>query len=140
MLRNSRSSLLRRPGPLLLCATLLLALAVGVGCASGTIATERLLSAAGFQMRMADSAEREAHLATMTQRELVPEMHDGSLRYVYADSKYCKCVYVGTEKAYQRYERYAMKQRQSDQRLEAAQMNQDASMNWGMWGPWGPWY
>jgi hypothetical protein len=113
---------------------------VAVGCSGQVIQTERLLAAAGFQMRLADSPERQAHLATMMQRQLVPEMQDGSLRYIYADAKYCKCIYVGTEKAYQRYERYAFKQRVSDQRLAAAQINEDASMNWGMWGPWGPWY
>ena len=111
-----------------------------MGCAASAVDTERLLAAAGFQMRLADTPERMAHLSTMTQRQLVPEMQDGSLRYVYADDKYCKCVYVGTEKAYQRYERFALKQRVANSQLEAAQMNEDASMNWGMWGPWGPWY
>jgi len=140
MLPNSRFLLGSRPARLFLSGGLLLAVMVAVGCGGQVIQTERLLAAAGFQMRLADSPERQAHLATMMQRQLVPEMHDGSLRYIYADAKYCKCVYVGTEKAYQRYERYALKQRVSDQRLAAAQMNEDASMNWGMWGPWGPWY
>ncbi len=140
MLANFRFSPGQSPVRFFSSGGLLLALAVAVGCSGQVIQTERLLAAAGFQMRLANTPEREAHLAKMTQRQLVPEMQDGSLRYVYADAKYCKCVYVGTEKAYQRYERYALKQRISDQRLAAAQMNEDASMNWGMWGPWGPWY
>ena len=112
----------------------------GFGCASEVMDTERLLAAAGFQMRLADSPEREAQVAKLSQRKLVPHSQNGSLRYVYADSKYCKCVYVGTEEAYQRYERFALKQRIANTQLQAAQMNADASMNWGMWGPWGPWY
>ncbi|MFP6564423.1 MAG: hypothetical protein VCC68_08070, partial [Myxococcota bacterium] len=102
--------------------------------------TERMLAAAGFQMRMADTPEKLARLAKLTQRELMPKMKDDSLRYVYADAEYCKCLYVGTEKAYQRYSRYALKQSQVNANLAAAQMNEDASLNWGMWGPWGPWY
>ena len=140
MFRNLSSLLRQRPGRFLSLAASLCFGAFFLGCAGGAIDTERLLAAAGFQMRMADSPERLAHLSTMTQRQLVPEMKDGSLRYVYADDKYCKCLYVGTEKAYQRYERYALKQRVANTQLEAAQMNEDASMDWGMWGPWGPWY
>ena len=29
---------------------------------------------------------------------------------------------------------------QSPQQMQAAEMNQDAAMNWDSWGPWGPWY
>ena len=72
--------------------------------------------------------------------KLIPHEENGSLRFVYADADYCKCVYVGTEAAYQRYQKYAMRQDRANAQLEAAQMNEDASMNWGMWGPWGPWY
>ena len=118
----------------------ILSAALALGCAGQTMQTERLLAAAGFQMRLANTPEREAHLKAMTQHELVPHEENGAMRFVYADAKYCKCIYVGTEAAYQRYQKYAMKQQQSDAQLEAAQMNEDAAMNWGMWGPWGPWY
>ncbi len=117
-----------------------LAVALAMGCAGQVMQTERLLAAAGFQMRLANTPEREVHLKAMTQRELIPHEHDGAMRFVYADAKYCKCIYVGTEAAYQRYQKYAMKQQQSDAQLQAAQMNEDAAMSWGMWGPWGPWY
>lgn len=132
-----RNALVRLRLPL---ATSFLVAVFGLGCAASAIDTERLLAAAGFQMRLADSAERQAQLEALTQRKLVTHNKDGKLRYVYADAKYCKCVYVGTEEAYQRYERFALKQRIANSQLQAAQMNADASMNWGMWGPWGPWY
>ena len=141
MFRNLSSLLRQRPGRFLSLAASLCFGAFFLGCAGGTIDTERLLAAAGFQMRMADSPERLAHLSTMTQRQLVPEMKDGSLRYVYADDKYCKCLYVGTEKAYQRYERFAFKQRIANQQQQAAMAAQEASLNWSSWGPWySPWY
>ena len=52
---------------------------------------------------------------------------------VYADADYCKCVYIGTEAAYDRYQKLEVKQR-------IAENEEAASMNWGVWGGWGPWY
>ena len=114
------------------------------GCAAmrkdEAMSVERTLAAAGFQMKFADTPERSDELATLPQRTLVPQQQDGELFYVYADPKYCKCIYVGTEKAYQRYQKLALQQKLVQERVEAAQMNDDASMDWGMWGGWGPWY
>lgn len=84
------------------------------GCAviqgQKAIQMERLLAAAGFQMRLADSPEKLRHLKTLTQRKLVPHQRDGRVYYVYADATSCQCLYVGTEKAYQRYQRLALQQ------------------------------
>ena len=115
---------------------------VMAGCAARAIETERLLAAAGFQMKLADTPEKVAHLETLTQRQLVPHQRDGKIYYVYADANYCKCVYVGTEEAYQQYQKLAFQKKIAAQQLQAAEMNQDAAMNWNTWGPWGPgpWY
>lgn len=136
MIRNPAQS------PRYLAYTLTLATSIwmALGCAGQTIDTERLLSAAGFQLKLANSPEQKANLTTLPQHKISVHEMNGEQRFVYADSKYCKCMYVGTEKAYQRYERFAMRQRISDQRLQSAQLNNEATMNWGMWGPWGPWY
>lgn len=113
------------------------------GCAaierSETLDTERVLSAAGFHMKFADSADQQTNVGAMTQRTLVPHERDGEVYYVYADSKFCQCVYVGDESAYERYQRLALRKRLAEDRLQAAQMNEDAAMNWGAWGAWGPW-
>jgi len=101
--------------------------------------TERLLAASGFQMRLADTPEKLAHLQTLSQRKLVPHPHDGKVYYVYADAGYCQCVYIGNENAYQRYQQIAMQKEIADEQRMAAEMNANASMNWGLWGPWGPW-
>lgn len=101
--------------------------------------TERLLAASGFQMRLADSPGKLAHLQTLAQRRLVPHPHDDKVYYVYADASYCQCIYIGNEKAYQRYQQLALqKQIAEDQRM-TAEMNADAAMDWDLWGPWGPW-
>jgi hypothetical protein len=116
---------------LLAIAVLGLALA---GCAaikkSEATNTEQLLAAAGFKMKMADTPEKLAHLTTLTQMKVVAHDRDGKPYWVYADAAYCKCLYVGDQEAYQRYENLLVKQ-------NIAEMNEDAAMNWGLWGPWG---
>lgn len=103
------------------------------------IDTERLLAAAGFRVRLADTPEKLAHLESLKQRSLVQYEHNGTVYYIYADANHCKCLYAGSEKAYQQYQKLATQQRIADEQRMAAEMNADAAMNWGMWGPWGPW-
>ena len=115
------------------------------GCAairkSNTMNTERMLSASGFQMKIADTPAKREHLQQISpQRQLSPHTINEQLRFVYADLEYCKCVYVGTEAAYQRYQKLAIEKQISNQQLQAANANQAAAMNWGGWGGWGPWY
>jgi nitrate reductase cytochrome c-type subunit len=116
---------------LLIITVLVIALA---GCAaikkSEATNTEQLLAAAGFKMKMADTPEKLAHLQTLTQMKVVPHDRDGKMYWVYADANYCKCLYVGDQEAYQRYENLLVKQ-------NIAEMNENAAMNWGLWGPWG---
>lgn len=100
---------------------------------------ERLLAAAGFRMRLADTPEKLEHLQKIKQRSLVQYEHNGTVYYIYADAKDCKCMYAGNEKAYQRYQKLAIQQKIADEERMAAEMDEDAPMNWGLWGPWGPW-
>ena len=70
-------------------AVVLIGLAVALlGCATTqntkAIQVERLLAAAGFQIRPADTPEKLAHLVTLTQRRLVRHEQDGKVHYVYA--------------------------------------------------------
>ncbi|MGB0619935.1 MAG: hypothetical protein ACPGVZ_10760 [Myxococcota bacterium] len=127
----------------LLIATALVA-TLSLGCAamqrSEAIRTERVLAAAGFQMKMADTPEKLAKVQGMTQRKLQPHDKDGEVFFVYADALECNCVYVGTEAAHQRYQQLALKQELADQARETAEMNENAAMEWNTWGTWGPWY
>jgi hypothetical protein len=91
--------------------------------------TEQVLAAAGFHMKEATTPEQLANLQAMTQRKIVIHEQDGEPRYVYADAQDCKCVYVGSEKNYDEYQRLSFRQ-------EIAEENLDASMDWGMWGAW----
>ena len=124
-------------------AALAAAAIVTGGCAMiekmQAVDTERLLAASGFRMKLADTPEKLAMLQAIPQRKLVPYKRDGQLLYVYADALSCKCIYVGDEAAYQRYQQLVVQQRMENMRLETAAMERDAAMDWNMWGPWGPW-
>jgi hypothetical protein len=115
------------------------------GCAAmrrdEALQAERTLAAAGFQMKFADTPDKLAKLEGIKpQRQLVPQPYDGQTRFVYADAEYCKCLYAGTPKAYERYQRLAVQQSLAQDQLAAAEANEAASMDWGMWGGWGPWW
>jgi hypothetical protein len=97
--------------------------------------TESVLAAAGFQMKPADTPDRVAHLQLLRPFKMVPHDRNSTLFYVYADPKACKCIWVGDQAAYQRYQQLAIQQQLAQEQLMTAQMNEDAAMNWGLWGP-----
>ena len=125
--------------------TTVLAFGIAVaGCAaiekSDAMDTERVLAAAGFKMQFADTPEKLANVQAMVQRKVVPHNKDGAIYYAYADAEFCKCLYLGSESAYQQYEKIAIQQNIAEMNRNAAEMNEDAAMNWGAWGRWGPGY
>jgi hypothetical protein len=107
------------------------------GCAStqadGTRATERLLTAAGFQVKAADTPEKATHLQQLTPGKIIRREQNGQVSYVYADRTWCNCLYTGTEQQYQEYRRLARQQTAAD---EEKVVSEDAS-NPGAWGIWG---
>ena len=106
------------------------------GCTMMAIEKERQLSASGFQMKLADTEKKESHLTSLKQRKLFPTKMDGQMVYVYADTKGCNCMYVGSETDYQRYQQMVITRREIDEQEEAAEDLDNASMQWGVWGPW----
>jgi|RhiMetdeSRZDD1v2_1073273.scaffolds.fasta_scaffold113013_6 hypothetical protein len=65
--------------------------------------TERILTAAGFQIEPADTPERLTQLRTLPAHRVVRSSRDGQPRYVYADPDGCQCLYVGGPKQYEKY-------------------------------------
>jgi hypothetical protein len=96
---------------------------------------ESTLAAAGFRMRPADTPEKLARLQSMPVRKIFTRERDGEPHYLYADVEFCKCLYVGRQFEYDRYQRLAFEQQIAQERVEAAEMNENAAMNWGLWGP-----
>ncbi|MGJ0506059.1 MAG: hypothetical protein ACR652_02775 [Methylocystis sp.] len=120
----------------LACAALTLGLS---SCASiGAQDTENMLAAAQFTMKPADTPAKLANLKAMQQYKLVPHVKNGKNFYVYADAAGCQCVYVGNDAAYQNYQQMRIARNIANEQLMAAEMNQQAMMDWGAWGPWGP--
>jgi hypothetical protein len=110
------------------------------GCASlEADNTEQLLSAAGFQSRTPSTPKQQELFAAMPPYKLQRQVVNGKVLYAYADPKK-GLVFIGGEAEYQRYNRLGLQQQIAQTNLAAAQMNQDASLNYAAWGPWGMWW
>jgi hypothetical protein len=124
-------------------AITLLLLAAFAGCASYDAKNkESLLIAAGFKARTPSTAKQQAMFNSMTPYKLERRIRNGKVLYAYAD-KQNNVVYIGGENEYQQYKQLALKQSIAEDQLEAAQINEEASMynDFGpYWGPWNIWW
>jgi hypothetical protein len=98
---------------------------------------ENALTAAGFTVRIANTAQRQAMLNRLPANRFVQRSSGDVIQYVYADPLVCGCLYVGSQQAFYQYV--------SNQQLDFANAQQmallnyyDAAWNWDAWGPWGP--
>ena len=71
--------------------------------------TERMLSAAGFQIEPANTPESLAQLRTLTAHKVTKSSRDGQPRYVYADPDGCRCLYAGGPKQYEMYRKLTLR-------------------------------
>jgi hypothetical protein len=125
----------------------LLLLAVFDGCASWDASSqEALLSAAGFKTRTPSTPAQEAMFGRMTPYTVERRERNGKVLYAYAD-KGKQLLYIGGEPEYQRYKQLGLQKSISESQLQAAQINEEASLynQWGpywgpYWGPWEPWW
>ena len=98
---------------------------------------ERLMIAAGFQMRLADTPEKLQHLESLKpQRKIVTHVKDGRNVYVYADAKFCECLYAGNQEAFDAFQKVARDKELADQLAAGDRIDEEASLNWQIWGPW----
>jgi hypothetical protein len=94
--------------------------------------TEQLLTAAGFQAEPAATSEELAHLRTREARVFVKEMRNGEARYVYADPDVCQCLYAGSERQYQTYQKLLVEKEIAEE--------QASEVGWTFWDRWSwPW-
>lgn len=99
---------------------------------------EQMLAAAGFTMKLADTPDKIAHLQQQVQHKIIAYAKNGETYFVYADATDCGCLYVGDNAAYAKFQELQVRQNIANEQQMAAEMNQDAAMDWGMWG-FGPW-
>ena len=106
-----------------------------VSCASETQEKQNLAVAAGFKIISPKNAEQQTILTQLPADKVTPVDYKGHRYYVLPDVANNQ-AYVGGAEQYQAYQQLRLAQHLSNQNLEAAQMNQMATMNWGGWGGW----
>ncbi|MFZ0660986.1 MAG: hypothetical protein WBE78_04485 [Candidatus Binataceae bacterium] len=105
---------------------------------------EPMLAAAGFAMLPADTPQRQEQLSTLPPLTVSYYVgRKGKLHYWMADPQYCKCLYLGTEENYQKYEQMRLQQnwqqkenRDARENLEASQEEQ-MELQTEMFNPYG---
>lgn len=121
----------------LIAATLALA-----GCAAiernDAANTENILAAAGFTVRPITSPTQSTMVAALAPNRISRQIIGTHVSYLYPDPINCRCLYVGGQAAYGRYQQLAIQQRIADEQVEAAQFNANSAWDWGPWGGYGP--
>ena len=107
-----------------------------VGCANSLQNKENLAVAAGFKTITPSNPSQVARLKSLPADKVTRVTHKGKTYYVLPDVAN-NVAYVGGPKQYQSYQQLRLARKLSNQNLEAAEMNEDATMNWGSWGGWG---
>ncbi len=100
--------------------------------------TEEDLAAAGFSMRGSVPPECQQAPPSLRPHHMARCMHGDRVLYAYADPMVCKCLYVGSQQAYNQFKLHEQQQQLAE--LMRAQRYADSAWNWGTWGPWGPGY
>jgi len=119
----------------------LIVIALGVfavSCASDTQEKQNLAVAAGFKIITPKNAEQQSILTSLPVGKVTPVDYKGKRYYVLPDVPNNQ-AYVGGAEQYQAYQQLRLANKLSNENLEAAQMNQMATMNWGAWGGWAGW-
>ena len=112
-------------------------LALAVSCTSTqTQNKENLLVAAGFKVIVPHTAAQQQKLQALPPDHVTLVQKDGKTYYVFPDAANNQ-AYVGGPTQYQAYKQLRLANKLANENLEAAEMNQDASMDWGTWGGWG---
>ena len=114
---------------------------LATGCTTQAVQQkEDMLAAAGFALRPADTPQRLPALTQLPPHRFVRQTVNGQVTYLYADPTICRCLYVGGQQAYARYQQTVFQQRIASEQLMTAQMNQDLAWDWAPWGGPGWWY
>ena len=112
-------------------------LCAGVSC-SNMQSKENLLISAGFKVITPARPDQQAILQRLPAGKVTRITYKGKTYYVLPDLKNNQ-AYVGGPRQYQAYQQLRLARQLSNENLEAAQMNEMASLNWGGWGGWGVW-
>ena len=98
------------------------------------------LVTAGFAVKVASTPAQVAMLARLPQHRFVSRIKGDTVRYAFADSTLCGCLYLGDQNSLNQLRANRIAQQIYDQQLLAAAAFQDALWDWGAWGSWGESY
>jgi hypothetical protein len=119
-----------RPSSIVIFVIAVAAAILLTGCASMTSAnTESLLSAAGFLVRAPQTPKQQQIYAALPPYQVQRATVNGKVFYVYKDEK-AGVAYVGREPQYQRYQQLAVQQQIAQNQIMAAEMEQQAALDW----------
>lgn len=100
----------------------------------GSGGEEQMLSAAGFQIKVADTEAKRQSLAGEVPYKL--QIHTRGERVIYTYANPAKNIlYVGGPKEYQAYQKMAVEQNIAAQYQSAAAQQQMTADEWGYWAP-----
>jgi ABC-type phosphate transport system substrate-binding protein len=100
------------------------------GCAStGSSSTEQLLSASGFVSRSPENAKQQKLYNDLPAYKVHRGTYNGQVIYAYKNEK-TGLAYVGSEAAYQNYQRLAVERRIASDYNNAAEMNRATAYGW----------
>lgn len=122
---------------LLLTAVCILTFATGCAWLNqmGSTSKEQLLSAAGFQARPANTANRQKLMACLNPYKVQMRAKGKNVYYVYPDPKK-NILYVGTQGQYQQYQKLAVQQGIAEDQMAAASEMEMMDMDEGGMGFW----
>ncbi|WP_158746744.1 hypothetical protein [Acidisphaera sp. L21] len=95
---------------------------------------ENLLSAAGFTVLPATTQDRQTMLAELPPNRLSQRIEGEHVSYLYPDLVLCRCLYVGSQAAFGRYQQIMVQRQIAGAQLQAARLNTDFAWDWGVWG------
>jgi hypothetical protein len=78
---------------------------------------EKMLVAADFKFKTADTPQQMERMQALPQRQFIRHQTDGEEYYLYADVAGCKCVWRGDKAAYSRYKELA-RERKADYKAD----------------------
>lgn len=110
-------------------------LTLATGCATTSTSRTDLLSAAGFQVLVADTPEKQEQLKLLPRGQLSFVTWEGENFYVQPDLPNNR-AFVGRPREFQTYQQLRLARQLSNDNLTAARMNQNAMHSWNRgWGP-----
>lgn len=95
---------------------------------------ENMMTAAGFNVRLADTPDKIAALKKLPPHQFFSQNKNNQVVYFYADPTICRCLYFGNQGNYQAYRQMAFQQNLANQQQMTAEINQQTAFDFGPWG------